>query len=192
LHEFARRKSTAFKSARECALDIANHSFNLTSSYRRLPMERKHLEMAVALLSVAFIVYATLVVRLLHFLSTHMIHGTYSLARAGSPLMANGNVLIFGYHIPVSVICIVGSIWPTWMLASWIRRTILLRHRRKCGLCLECGYPLPTRRGKCPSCGSRYEIERRSNVAYGFSVISAHSSRRHHRCKPAFMPISWS
>jgi hypothetical protein len=154
-------------------------------------MERKHLEMALAVLSIAFMVYATLIIRLLHVVNTKLISSTTSIAPS-PPLLANGRVLLFGHYVPLWLVCVLGSAIPTWDLASWIRRKILLRHRRRYGLCLDCGYPLPTRRGKCPSCGVRYEVEQRGRIVYGFSVIQRKSNGHHHRCKPSLLPISWS
>ena len=66
-----------------------------------------------------------------------------------------GYVDVLGFPVAISVLVTLALTIPALLAANqfavWHRR----RTRDRLGQCLDCGYPLRTWRGRCPSCGVR-------------------------------------
>lgn len=56
--------------------------------------------------------------------------------------------------MPYWTILVLGSILPFACSAKAVRRRLILRKRRRRGLCLHCGYDLRASEERCPECGT--------------------------------------
>lgn len=112
----------------------------------------------VAALSVALLVYLVFVVLIVGRLS-RLVHVTGVRAQpAAKPLVQGGRVNVFGYYVPWPVVAMAGSVAPTWWVTAGAFRVARRRRREQLGQCLDCGYQLTSKRGRCPRCGLRYEL----------------------------------
>jgi hypothetical protein len=70
-----------------------------------------------------------------------------------SPTDISWHVDVFGVHVPLSVLFTTALTIPALLIANdiftWRRR------RERNGQCVECGFELATRRGRCAGCGVR-------------------------------------
>ena len=119
-------------------------------------MFRQPLTLAAAL-SMALLIYVAFIVLILQRIHSLMQWCMLTAAPASPPIFSNGWIRLFGFSVRFEMLVILGSIAPTWWLTSAVFRKVRRHNREKLGACLECGCPLPATRGRCLSCGTRYE-----------------------------------
>jgi hypothetical protein len=114
----------------------------------------------ITTLCVAFLIYLIVVVLLFQRVN-RMIGVTVWIAPnpRADPLVRvqDGKVRFLGLSAPLMAVIGITTIPPIWWLASTLYAANLRRTRERLGQCVECGEPLPKKRGRCRRCGERYE-----------------------------------
>jgi hypothetical protein len=128
----------------------------------------------LAAISVALLIYAAFIGLIMSKLNS-MIGVTIG-GPAPKPLYTNGNLNLFGWSVPIELVFIVGSLAPTLLVLQKVLTCVRRHNRKKLGQCVDCGYPLGGRRGRCPRCGLRYERSGRPAYSNLFPVLIRRSA----------------